>query len=54
MNLPPPDPSEPFSLPPGHTTLGQPLTVFLRSPSSEAQRIAGAILNARPGLLFVA
>jgi hypothetical protein len=53
MDLPPPDPNEIFASPPGATSLPQPLVVFVREPSHEAQQLAGAILTARPGVLFV-
>ena len=54
MNLPPPDPREPFTSAPGITTLVQPVTVFFKAASPETQQLAGVILRVRPGLLFVA
>jgi hypothetical protein len=53
--LPPPDPNEPFVLPPDETPLGAPTAVFLgaRQASAEDDRIADALLDVRPGLLIV-
>jgi hypothetical protein len=53
MDLPPHDPGEPFISPPGDTRLVQPVAVFIRQPNRETQRLAGAILMARPGVLFI-
>jgi len=55
-NLPPPDPYEPFSREPGGMGwLGEPTVIFATcDPSREMQRLARAILDARPGVLFLA
>jgi hypothetical protein len=51
--LPPPDPNERLSSPPG-LELSEPLMCFpLGPPSAATERIAGAILAYRPGALFV-
>jgi hypothetical protein len=51
--LPPPDPFEPAGTPPGFA-VEAPTTLFLRGrPSGELDRVATAILAARPGLLVV-
>jgi hypothetical protein len=50
--LPPPDPSEPG--PPADLSLPGPSAVFMSGPPGpDADRLADAILTARPGLLFV-
>jgi hypothetical protein len=53
--LPPRDPHEsPFAEPSGDALFATPTTVFSRgAPSADDQRIADALLEARPGLLFV-
>jgi hypothetical protein len=53
-SLPPPDPREsPFGEPEA-MRVPAPTTVFARGkPSPEAERLADAILAARPGLLIV-
>ena len=54
MHLPPPDPNErPDSEPDGTATVGSPTVVFASPPSEETERLASAILAARPGVLFV-
>ena len=54
MRLPPPDPSEPpDSEPDGRGAVGSPTIVFASPPSPETERLASAILDARPGVLFV-
>jgi hypothetical protein len=51
--LPPPDPNEGLSGPPG-LELTEPLICFALGPLSDTtERIAGAILAYRPGALFV-
>jgi hypothetical protein len=51
--LPPPDPFEPGGAPPGFA-VPAPTTVFLSGrPTPELDRVADAILAARPGLLLV-
>lgn len=51
--VPPPDPHEPVGEP-AETRIPAPTTVFARGvPSPEAERLADAIVAARPGLLFV-
>ena len=53
LRLPPPDPNESPGLPPG-VELAQPVMCFpLGPPSPEAERLAGAILEFRPGALLV-
>lgn len=53
MELPPPDPNENLSTPPG-LDLADPMMCFpLGSPGAAAERLAGAILEYRPGALFV-
>jgi hypothetical protein len=52
--LPPPDPFEPSGTPPDDLGLPAPATIFLKGqPSREQDRVADAILTARPGVLFV-
>jgi hypothetical protein len=53
-DLPPPDPREsPFGEP-GDLEVTAPTTVFVRGiPSAAAQRLADAIVTARPGILIV-
>jgi hypothetical protein len=53
--LPPPDPHEsPFDEPPGDVELSGPTAVFpCGTPSRETERLADAIVKARPGILFV-
>jgi len=53
-DLPPPDPREsPFGEP-GGIEVTAPTTVFARgAPTPEAQRLADAIVTARPGILIV-
>ena len=53
--LPPHDPNEsPYVEPSWEAPLPGPTTVFSRgTPSAEDERVADAILEARPGLLFV-
>ena len=52
--LPPPDPCEPSGEPPG-LTLTASAVVFLSGPRAEREdRLANAIVAARPGALFVA
>jgi hypothetical protein len=53
--LPLRDPHEsPFDEPAGHVKLPGPTAVFPRgTPSRETERLADAILKARPGILFV-
>jgi hypothetical protein len=54
MELPPPDPNEPGdSEPDGTTMVGAPTVIFAAPPTREAERTAAAILDARPGVLFV-
>jgi hypothetical protein len=53
--LPPPDPAESHGMSPDvETTLEAPVAVFLNgAPDAEADRITDAILDLRPGALFV-
>jgi hypothetical protein len=53
--LPPRDPHEsPFAEPTGDAPFPYPTTIFSRGvPSPADERIADAILEARPGVLFV-
>jgi hypothetical protein len=54
MRLPPPDPNEPAdSEPDGAAAVASPTIVFAAPPSRDAERLAAAILEARPGVLFV-
>jgi hypothetical protein len=54
MELPPHDPNEPGdSEPDGDALPGSPTVIFAGPPSREQQRLADAILAARPGVLFV-
>ena len=54
MHLPPPDPNEsPDSELDGTASVGSPTVVFASPPSAETERLASAILAARPGVLFV-
>jgi hypothetical protein len=51
--IPPPDPFEPAG-PPDGFFVAAPTTMFLRgTPSQAGDRLADAILTARPGLLIV-
>jgi hypothetical protein len=51
--LPPPDPNEGSSVPPG-LELAEPAMCFpLGPPSRSAEQLASAILEHRPGALFV-
>ena len=54
--LPPPDPNESFSAgPPEGVRLPAPAAIFLAGrPSPEADRLSDAILDFRPGALFIA
>ena len=52
--VPPPDPRESPVGEPAATRMPAPTTVFPRgTPSQKAERLADAIVNARPGLLLV-
>jgi hypothetical protein len=53
--LPPRDPHEsPFDEPAGDVTVPGPTAVFpCGTPSAETERLAQAIVQTRPGLLFV-
>jgi hypothetical protein len=52
--VPPPGPGESPVGEPADTLIPAPATVFARGiPSPEAERLADAIVAARPGLLFV-
>jgi len=53
--LPPHDPNEsPFAEPSGDAPIPNSTTIFSRGdPTPDDERIADAILTARPGLLFV-
>ena len=53
--LPAPDPFEPSGLPPdGQARMPAPAAVFLNGrPSPEVDRTVDAILDSRPGALFV-
>jgi hypothetical protein len=52
--LPPPDPNEDGSATPPGLKLADPTMCFpLGPPSASAERLAGAILEYRPGALFV-
>jgi hypothetical protein len=52
--LPPPDPGEPAGTPPEGMRMAAPAAVFVNGrPSRELDRLTDAILDARPGLLFV-
>ena len=54
MHLPPPDPNEAAdSEPDGTSMVSTPTAIFAGTASVEAQRLADAILAARPGVLFV-
>jgi hypothetical protein len=55
MRLPLPDPHEaPFSEPDGSVEFGAPTIVYTNGrPTPEAERIANAIIAARPGVLFL-
>jgi hypothetical protein len=54
--LPPPDPHESFAAPaPEDLRLPAPAVIFMTGPPSpEADRLSDAILEYRPGALFVA
>jgi hypothetical protein len=53
-DLPPPDPFESIDTTPSGTRLPAPIAVFLKgSPSPQGERLADAILEARPGALIV-
>jgi hypothetical protein len=53
-DLPPPDPYESLDPAPSGTPLPAPIAVFVNgSPKAEAERLADAILEARPGALIV-
>jgi len=53
--LPPPDPNEPLRIDPRvDASLSDPTAIFIGGESgSEHERVAEAILDLRPGLLFV-
>jgi hypothetical protein len=52
--LPPPDPYESFGDAPEGVNLVAPAVVYLKpAPSAETERLADAILAARPGALVV-
>jgi hypothetical protein len=52
MILPPPDPHEPRD--PEGMSVDTPMALFgAGRPSGEVERLANAILDARPGILFV-
>jgi hypothetical protein len=54
MELPPPDPHEDLDGQPPGLELADPLMCFpLGSPGAAAERLAGTILEYRPGALFV-
>ena len=54
MRLPPPDPNEPADSEPDDSVMvATPTVVFAAPPSQDAERIAAAILDARPGVLFI-
>jgi len=54
MRLPPPDPHEQGYREPDGMRLDAPMTLFgAGGPSREVERLADAIIDARPGLLFV-
>jgi len=53
MHLPPPDPNEPPDSEPDRAMVLSPTVVFAAPPSEDAERIAAAILDRRPGVLFV-
>ena len=54
MRLPPPDPNEPpDSEPDGQSSVPAPTIVFNGPPTMDAERVAAAILERRPGVLFV-
>ena len=54
MRLPPPDPNEPADSEPDRQAMVlSPTVVFAAPPSEDAERIAAAILDRRPGVLFV-
>ena len=51
--IPPPDPFEPVG-PPDGFSVAAPMTMFIRgTPSRAGDRLADAIVAARPGLLIV-
>ena len=53
--LPPPDPHEsPFDEPVGDVELRGPTAVFVHGPPApDQERLADALVKARPGILFV-
>jgi hypothetical protein len=52
VELPPRDPQEPHE--PEEVEVGSPTVIFATGQPTEAdERLAGAILRARPGVLFV-
>jgi hypothetical protein len=54
LPLPPPDPHEDLSGQPAGMELAEPLMCFpLGPPAAAAERLAGVILEYRPGALFV-
>jgi hypothetical protein len=55
QKLPPPDPNESLGLEPAEETrMAAPTVLFTMSrPSAQADRVADAVLDLRPGLLVV-
>jgi hypothetical protein len=54
LQLPPPDPHEPFRSPSAGFALPAPVAVYVRGrPSARTERLSDAILALRPGALVV-